>query len=112
MKICWNIWLEEEENVVLSLWRVALLTAIADTGSINQAAAQMEVPYRVAWQKIQEMETLLGEKLVTTTTGGSGGGGSQLTPTAQTYVAQFEQLQQQIEPFLQEQFTAVFGDSL
>ena len=112
MNLRWNIWLENEEEVVLSIWRVDLLSAIADTGSISQAAVQMEVPYRVAWQKIQEMEALLGEKLVTTATGGSGGGGSQLTSVAQTYVAQFQQLREQVEPFLQEQFTAVFGDAL
>lgn len=112
MKLRWNIWLEKEEGVVLSLWRVNLLTAIAETGSISQAARQMDVPYRVAWQKIQEMETLLGEELVTTATGGKGGGGSRLTPTAQTYVAQFQQFQQQVESFVQKQFTAIFGESL
>ena len=33
-----NLWLERDGNVVLSLWRVRLLEALAETGSISGAA--------------------------------------------------------------------------
>lgn len=112
MKPKFNLWIELNGNVALSLWRVKLLTAVAETGSISQAAAQLDVPYRVAWQKIHEMEELLGQKLTDTQTGGSGGGGTQLTPLAQEYVDKFTAFNQLIQPLLQTHFEEIFGTSI
>ena len=109
MKPKFNLWIEINGNVALSLWRVRLLAAVAETGSITQAAAQLDVPYRVAWQKIHEMEELLGEKLTATQTGGSGGGGTQLTPLAQEYVDKFIAFNQAIQPLLKNHFEEIFG---
>jgi len=106
-----NLWLEINGEVALSIWRADLLQAVADTGSISQAAQQMEVHYRTAWQKIHEMEERLGQKLIDTQTGGKGGGGAILTPTAQTYVAQFTQFSQRIEQFVQDQYQNTFADT-
>jgi molybdate transport system regulatory protein len=111
MKLKFNLWLEVEDEVALSLWRVRVLTAVDQTGSINRAAVHMRVPYRIAWQKIHEMEERLGQKLVETQTGGADGGGTQLTPLAQNYIAQFSQISEQIESLLQ-QFSQTFIDPL
>lgn len=96
-----NIWLEEDGDVIISLWRIRLLTAIGETGSISSAAAHLGVPYRIAWQRLNEMETRLGQQLVITQTGGRDGGGSQLTPLAQAYITQFQTLSQAINTLLQ-----------
>lgn len=106
-----NLWIEVGGQVALSIWRVSLLAAVAETGSITKAAVQLEVPYRVAWQKIHEMEELLGQKLTETQTGGSGGGGTILTPLAQAYVDKFASFQQLVEPFLLTQFQELFVSS-
>ena len=50
-----NLWIEEEGEVVLSDWRVRLLEAIVETGSISSAAAKLDVSYHRAWDKIREM---------------------------------------------------------
>ncbi|HEY1408475.1 MAG TPA: LysR family transcriptional regulator, partial [Promineifilum sp.] len=60
----YNLWLEVEGEVVFSLWRADLLRAVAASGSISAAAEELQIPYRTAWQKIHEMETRLGKKLV------------------------------------------------
>lgn len=104
----YNLWLELNGEVVLSLWRVELLRAIAATGSISGAAEQMQVPYRTAWQKINEMETRLGERLVETQTGGVHGGGARLTPAAEAHVARFEGFAHDMERFVVESFAANF----
>jgi molybdate transport system regulatory protein len=83
MKPRLNLWLENDGEVVFSIWRMRLLQAVADTGSISGAAAALDVHYRTAWQKINEMETRLGQKLVQTQVGGQRGGGATLTPLAQ-----------------------------
>ncbi len=103
-----NFWIEKDGQVVLSSWRVALLEAIAETGSISAAAAQMDVSYRRAWEKIQESEDRLGQKLVETQTGGAGGGGSQLTPAAKDYVARFQAFTAGLNATIEERFEEIF----
>jgi molybdate transport system regulatory protein len=61
-----NFWLEQNGRVTLSICRVKLLEAIDKTGSISGGAAVMNVPYRIAWQKIHEMETRPSQKFITT----------------------------------------------
>jgi len=39
-----NLWLERDGKVVLSAWRIRLLEAIEETGSITAAAVMMEIP--------------------------------------------------------------------
>jgi molybdate transport system regulatory protein len=104
----YNLWLEKDGEVVLSLWRVRLLQAVADTGSITAAAESLGVPYRVAWQKIHEMEERLGEKLVTTQVGGAHGGGARLTPAADAYLDRFERFAHDLERFVTDSFEANF----
>jgi molybdate transport system regulatory protein len=57
-----NLWLEKDGQVALSRWRVQLLEAIAETGSIRAAAARMPVPYYRAWRRLNEMETVLQDE--------------------------------------------------
>jgi molybdate transport system regulatory protein len=80
MQIKANFWVEKDGEVVLSRWRVALLRAIDESGSISAAAERMGIPYRRAWDRVHECEERLGLKLIDTQTGGLGGGGAQLTP--------------------------------
>jgi molybdate transport system regulatory protein len=106
----YNLWIEVNGEVVLSLWRVELLRAIDATGSISAAAEQMKIPYRTAWQKINEMETRLGENLVETQTGGPHGGGARLTPTAEDYIARFDRFAHDLERFVADAYEANFTD--
>lgn len=104
-----NLWIEIDEQVVLSRWRVELLTAIAETGSISGAADRVGVPYRRAWEKINEMEQRLGVDLLDTQTGGSGGGGASLTPEALDYIARFQRFCQGIDAYVERHFQDAFG---
>jgi molybdate transport system regulatory protein len=103
-----NFWVEKEGKVVLSSWRVSLLEAIEETGSISAAASRMGVSYRRAWEKIQESEERLGIKLVETQTGGTGGGGSQLTPQATLYVKRFKEFTAGLNELITQRFKQIF----
>jgi molybdate transport system regulatory protein len=103
-----NFWIEKEGQVVLSSWRVQLLEAIAETGSISAAAEKMNISYRRAWEKIHESEERLGQKLVETQTGGSGGGGSQLTQAAEGYIRRFQEFTVGLRPLIDQRFETVF----
>ena len=104
-----NLWIEKDGEVVLSRWRVNLLRAIDEAGSISAAAEKMKVSYHRAWEKLHEMETRLGVTLVETQTGGEHGGGARLTQVARDYVARFEQFSQGIDEIVARRFAQAFG---
>ena len=101
-----NLWLETNGEVTFSIWRVNLLQAVAETGSISGAAARLGIQYRTAWRKIHEMETRLGTKLVDTQIGGREGGGATLTPFALEYIDRFTAFARQVEQAVQ----TAYGD--
>lgn len=103
-----NLWLEQDDRVVLSSWRVRLLEAIEETGSISAAAERMQVQYRCAWEKLDEMEAGLGLRLVERHVGGAHGGGARLTDCGRDYVARFHQFAQGIEAIIERQFHEYF----
>jgi len=99
-----NIWLETEDGeVALSRWRIELLEAVDREGSISAAAKALGIQYRLAWQRIREMEERLGFALVETTVGGRGGGGAQLTPEARALVDELKAMFAVIDNCAQEQ---------
>lgn len=109
MKPRLNVWIESDDCVVLSFWRVRLLEAIRETGSISAAAQEMDVPYRTAWSKIHEMEAGLGVQLVDSQTGGPGGGGTELTADAERMIERFYALTAGFSDQLQERFEELFA---
>ena len=108
MQVKANFWVEKDGKVVLSRWRVALLQAIDETGSISAAAVRMGIPYRRAWDKVHECEERLGVKLLATQTGGSGGGGARLTPEGADCVKRFQQFSQGLDDLIKYRFTEAF----
>jgi molybdate transport system regulatory protein len=73
--------------------RVALLEAIAQTGSMTRAAQRVGISYKTAWDRVHGMNNVSREPLVVRSVGGAGGGGTTLTPYAQALVAAFRQLE-------------------
>ena len=105
-----NLWLERDGQVVLSVWRVQLLAAIEQTGSISAAAERMQVQYRLAWDRLDEMERGLGLRLVDRHAGGAGGGGASLTAAGRDLVDRFNVLAAAVDGCLAEHFQQSFGD--
>jgi len=110
-RICSNFWVERNGEVVLSEWRVALLEAVAEAGSISAAAARQGVHFRVAWRKLQEMEDRLGVKLTERTTGGPRGGGTQLTADGVECVRRFRQFTAGLQDLIERRFAEAFEES-
>ena len=110
-RICSNFWVERNGEVVLSEWRVALLEAVAETGSISAAAARQGVHFRVAWRKLQEMEDRLGIKLTERTTGGPCGGGTQLTAEGVECVRRFRRFTAGLQDLIERRFAEAFEEA-
>ena len=109
MEAKFNLWIEQDGQVVLSAWRVKLLEAIDAAGSISAAAERLNVPYRRAWEKVREIEQGLGLKAVDTAVGGPGGGGAHLTDAGRKAVAQFQVFSEGFDRVVEERYTAAFG---
>ncbi len=112
MEVRTKVWIEAEGEVMLSDWRVALLEAVEATGSLAEAARQMEVPYRTAWHKLKALEARWGVPLLITETGGADGGRSRLTPQARELIRRFHLVAQDLHEQAAARFAALFRDGL
>lgn len=112
MQVKANYWIEQDGQVALSRWRVTLLRAVQETGSISAAAERLNIPYRRAWEKIHECEQRLGIKLLETQTGGVGGGGARLSPAGAEYVRRFQEFCDGLDELVSLHFARAFGDLL
>jgi molybdate transport system regulatory protein len=59
--------------------KIALLEEIELCGSLSQAARNLNMSYRRAWQLLESLNSSFVGPLVLTSTGGRGGGGAKLT---------------------------------
>ena len=71
--------LDEEDVIILGPGKADLLQAIADSGSIREAAAELKMSYMRAWSLIRVMNDHFREPLVAAARGGSRHGGARLT---------------------------------
>jgi molybdate transport system regulatory protein len=69
------------EDIALGPGKATLLEAIQRTGSISQAATDLDMSYMRAWTLIRTMNTSFRDPLVETERGGAAGGHARLTPT-------------------------------
>ncbi|HLC29611.1 MAG TPA: LysR family transcriptional regulator [Dehalococcoidia bacterium] len=109
LKLRLKVWVERKGEVVMSDWRMALLEAIARTGSLAKAAEELGVPYRSAWQKIKESEERLGTRLIDTRSGGADGGSSQLTEAANDLLRSYRHLSEGLAELVDRRFKESFG---
>jgi len=103
-----KLWVEKDGKLVLSDYRVRLLSLIDETGSLAEAAGRMQLSYRRAWGKVREIESNLGVKLVESAAGGAGGGGSRLTDDGRRLIATYERFRSAVEQDLGREFLRAF----
>jgi molybdate transport system regulatory protein len=77
--------------------RIKLLEAIAENGSISQAAKAVPLSYKAAWDAIDAMNNLAPEPLVIRTTGGKRGGGTELTAYGHRLIGFYRALEQEYQ---------------
>lgn len=104
-----KFWVEQAGELVLSDWRIALLEAIDATGSLAAAAAQLDVPYRVAWGKLKQIEQRLGYALLEGHSGGVSGGSTLLTARGKELVLRYRRFQSGLPEIIQRRFEEEFG---
>ncbi len=73
--------------------KVAVLEAIARSGSISGAARTLHISYRRTWELVEDLNATLGAPVVQTAAGGSGGGGASLTDLGQAVVTRYRAIE-------------------
>ena len=107
-----KFWLEHDDRLAMSDYRVRLLSAIAETGSLSAAAQRMGLSYRRAWGKVRELERNLDMSLVEGVAGGPGGGGSRLTPEGAELVRRYQRFAQEARRALAELYDGIFSPAV
>ena len=109
MKPKLKIWIENEAGQsFLGDGRAELLQAIREDGSLSAAAKRMKMSYRKAWYHLNEMEKVLGRKLVDRSTGGKAGGGCELTETGLELLENYHRFREELEKSSERIFQQIF----
>lgn len=103
MKANFRCWLENDQGEQIvgpGLFR--LLTEVEKSGSLSQAAREMNMSYRTAWGKIKKIEERVGAEVINKTVGGRDGGGSELTSKGYELMDKYCKLKSKLETALSE----------
>ena len=73
--------------------KIVLLEQIARTGSLSQAARELGMSYRRAWQLLDDLNHSFSEPVATASVGGAGGGGVQLTKLGEELIAAYRDVE-------------------
>jgi molybdate transport system regulatory protein len=84
-------------HVAIGPGKIALLEAVAETGSITAAAKSLSMSYRRAWLLIDEVNRCMKRPVIETETGGTRGGGSRLTPDGIAIVEEYRAIEDAAE---------------
>ncbi|MDR0250141.1 MAG: TOBE domain-containing protein [Burkholderiales bacterium] len=95
-----RFWVERGPHVFLGRGRVDLLEKINISHSIAEAARQLGMSYKTAWDMINAMNNLADQPLVVRAKGGRQGGGTVLTDYGQQVIAHYRAMEQEYETML------------
>ena len=84
--------------------KIALLERMRDCGSLSQAARELDMSYRRAWQLLDSLNTSFNEPVIVTSVGGKGGGGSEITPVGLALIDTFRALEAEVTTLAQRHF--------
>ena len=79
-----------------------LLERIRESGSIQAAAARMELSYSKAWKILKRAEDELGISLITRMSGGRNGGSSTLTEAGEEAVQDYREMEARLSSYADE----------
>lgn len=102
LNVVFRIWLYAGEEKLLGKGRVELLERIKKTGSIANAAKEMKMSYRQAWQMVEEMNDRAESPLVEKRLGGKSGGGTFVTDAGEKAIYEFHKLLDSVNEFIME----------
>jgi molybdate transport system regulatory protein len=95
-----SLWLESLDKHFFGPGPVELLERIAETGSISEAAKEMNMSYKKAWELVNALNAQTVSPVVIPRTGGEKGGGSTITHEAMDLINYHRHLRERFAAFL------------
>lgn len=89
--------------------KIALLEHIGTGGSLSQAARELGMSYRRAWQLLESLNSSFREPVVLTAKGGRGGGGARLTAFGRLLIGVYREFDAEIQKRAARSFRPVTG---
>jgi molybdate transport system regulatory protein len=90
LKLRYKLWIEKDGEKVFGDGPLDILHRVERTGSLRQAAAEINMSYSQAWNLMKDLEKRLEFSLLKRNVGGEKGGGSELTDKARELMMKFE----------------------
>jgi len=90
LKLRCKLWIEKDGEKVFGDGPLDILHRVERTGSLRQAAAEINMSYSQAWNLMKDLEKRLGFSLLKRNVGGEKGGGSELTEEARELMMKFK----------------------
>ena len=87
-----------------------LLRCIDETGSIQAAAAKMNMSYSKGWKMINKVEKELGFRLLNRCNGGKNGGSSSITPEGRLFMERYHAMLEDMKRITRGFFEVYFGE--
>ncbi len=87
--------------------KIALLEHIGTGGSLSQAARELGMSYRRAWQLLESLNSCFRERAVLSAKGGRGGGGARLTPFGRLLIRVYREFDAEVQKRAARSFRAV-----
>ncbi|MDB5133585.1 MAG: LysR family transcriptional regulator [Mucilaginibacter sp.] len=98
-----SLWLEVGDGHFFGPGPVELLERIAETGSISNAAKEMKMSYKKAWELINRLNAQMATPVVIPQAGGEKGGGSIITSEAIELIKYHRLLRKRFADFLEKE---------
>ena len=95
MTFAGRFWIDRNQELYLAAARIELLEKIEAGNSIAEAARQLGMGYKTAWDMLNDMNRLSTEPLVMSTKGGSRGGGTVITEHGKAMIIAFRTLERE-----------------
>ena len=115
-RLGYKAWLEDDGRFILSEGRAALLRAVERRRSLREAAAELGISYRHAWDMLRKTGLAVGEPVISSERGGKDRGRTVLTDAGvralRTYESELRKLRRTEGPWLTVDAVVPRGGSL
>jgi len=110
LKLRYKLWIEKDGEKVFGDGPLDILHRIEKTGSLRQAAAEINMSYSQAWNLMKDLEKRLGFNLLIRKVGGEKGGGSEVTEEARELMMKFKMFHKKADQNLHSLYKKIFQE--
>ena len=110
LKLRYKLWVEKDGEKVFGDGPLDILHRVEKTGSLRQAAEEINMSYSQAWNLMKDLEERLGFDLLRRKVGGEKGGGSEITDKARELMVKFEIFRERADQSLNSLYKKIFQE--